>query len=243
MQTARTKRFFNVAGPCDPREHYALPAQQRLSQLRDVIDAKLYFVIHAARQSGKTTLLLDLARELNESGDYHALYCSVETAQGVTDPREGIPAITRTLARQVRYHPLFREHASFADSLDPADFNNLLHDALAELCMTLDKSLVVLFDEVDCLANGTLVSFLRQLRDGYVNRQTAPFVHSLALVGMRDIRDYRARLRTDRETLGSASPFNIVTASLLKIKQIIPGTGILTRLPSPTPFGLGLGPD
>jgi hypothetical protein len=37
-----------------------------------------------------------------------------------------------------------------------------------------------------------------------------PFVHSLALVGMRNIRDYKARIRPDSETLGSASPFNIV---------------------------------
>lgn len=214
METTRPKRFFNVAGPCDPTKHYTLPAQRRQGHLCEFVDGEQYFVIHAARQSGKTTLLLDLARELNESRQYRALYCSVETAQGIVDPREGIPAITRTLVRQVRYHPSFKDYADFADGLDPADFNNLLHGALTELCVALDKPLIMLFDEVDCLANGTLISFLRQLRDGYVNRQTAPFVHSLALVGMCDIRDYRARVRGDRETLGSSSPFNIVTESL-----------------------------
>jgi hypothetical protein len=40
------------------------------------------------------------------------------------------------------------------------------------------------------------------------------FVHSIALVGMRNIRDYKARIRPDSDTLGSASPFNIVTESL-----------------------------
>jgi hypothetical protein len=75
----------------------------------------------------------------------------------------------------------------------------------------LDKPLVILFDEADCLSEGTLISFLRQLRSGYNDRNTAPFVHSIALVGMRNIRDYKAKVRPDNQTLGSASPFNIVT--------------------------------
>ena len=38
---------------------------------------------------------------------------------------------------------------------------------LTLFCMLLDKPLVILFDEADCLSEGTLISFLRQLRDGY----------------------------------------------------------------------------
>jgi hypothetical protein len=72
----------------------------------------------------------------------------------------------------------------------------------------------VLFDEADCLSGPTLISFLRQLRDGYVNRIRSPFPTSVALVGMRSIRDYKADVRPDGDTLGSASPFNIVTESL-----------------------------
>ena len=45
-----------------------------------------------------------------------------------------------------------------------------------------------------------------QPRDGYVNRVRTPFIHSLALVGMRNIRDYKAKLRDDADTLGSPSP-------------------------------------
>jgi hypothetical protein len=63
------------------------------------------------------------------------------------------------------------------------------------------------------LSNGTLISFLRQLRDGYNSRPEQAFVHSVALVGMRNIRDYKAKIRPESESLGSASPFNIVTES------------------------------
>jgi hypothetical protein len=73
---------------------------------------------------------------------------------------------------------------------------------------------VILFDEADCLSEGTLISFLRQLRDGYGSRNRIPFVHSVVLVGMRNIRDYKARIRSESETMGSASPFNIITKAM-----------------------------
>jgi hypothetical protein len=80
--------------------------------------------------------------------------------------------------------------------------------------MLLDKPLVILFDEVDCLSEGTLIAFLRQLRDGYNSRPEQAFPHSIALVGMRNIRDYKAQIRPDSQSLGSASPFNIITKAL-----------------------------
>jgi hypothetical protein len=56
-----------------------------------------------------------------------------------------------------------------------------------------------------------MITFLRQLRNGHNNRTVRPFVHSVALVGMRNIRDYKVHLRPDSESLGTASPFNIIT--------------------------------
>jgi len=84
-----------------------------------------------------------------------------------------------------------------------------LCNELLKFCKILDKPLIILFDESDCLRDDTLISFLRQIREGYILRQLAPFVHSVALVGMRNIRDYVAQVRPDSESLGSASPFNI----------------------------------
>jgi hypothetical protein len=56
---------------------------------------------------------------------------------------------------------------------------------------------------------------LAQLRDGYIERDTTPFPRSIALIGMRNIRDYKADVRPDSETLGSGSPFNIAEALTL----------------------------
>jgi len=206
------RKTFNIAGPCRPAEHYMLPTQERCGGLVDLIDYRQYFTIHAARQSGKTTLLLELTRQLNEAKKYHALYCSLETVQGIDDPKEGIPAILNVLRSDIKFHPLLR-HIPFAEQIDASHFNMVLRESLSYFCAELDKPLVILFDEIDCLANGTLISFLRQLRNGYVSRDNIPFVHAIALVGMRNIRDYKGNIREERETLGSASPFNIVKTS------------------------------
>jgi hypothetical protein len=207
-------RFFNTAGPCVPGEHYLLSAADRCPEIMALIARRQYFVIHAARQSGKTTLLLELRNALEAGGRYRALYCSLESVQGIDDPGEGLPAITRGLIGSLSALRGF-DAAPVVAGTDHADYTNALKLLLQRLCAALDRPLVLLFDEVDCLAEGTLITFLRQLRDGYVNRAGGmPFPHSLALVGMRNIRDYKAQVRPGSATLGSASPFNIVAEAL-----------------------------
>lgn len=179
-------------------------------ELMDLIDSRHYFVIHAARQSGKTTLLLELTDKINAEGKYHALYCSLECLQGITAVERGIPSIVKKIKSDLEDYAL---PGGFAKDADFEDIDGLLKKALTSYCHSLGKPLVLFFDEADCLSNGTLISFLRQLRNGFVSRARVPFVHSLALVGMRNIRDYKAKIRDDRETLGSSSPFNIVKES------------------------------
>jgi len=206
------KKYFNVAGPCHPSKHYMLdPLRDSSEELMDLIDQEHYFVIHAARQSGKTTLLLELADKIEAEGKYHALYCSLEGMQDREDIEKGIPAIVRTIKNSLGEFDL---PAGFAKDADFGDYENVLKSSLVAYCKIIDKPLVILFDEADCLSNGTLISFLRQLRSGFVSRARVPFVHSLALVGMRNIRDYKGRIRDDSATLGSSSPFNIVKESL-----------------------------
>ena len=51
-------RFFNTTGPCDPDWHYMLPPEDRLPNLMPYVRDQLYFVVHAARQTGKTTAMM-----------------------------------------------------------------------------------------------------------------------------------------------------------------------------------------
>ena len=205
-------KMFNIAGPCVPGEHYLVPTLARLPQLGGLIAAKQFFVIHAARQSGKTTLLNALEQELNAKQEVLALYCSLETAQGITEAEKGIPAVVNAILNGLTWHPFFKHLPP--PRVNFSAYTIAVNSLLSQLAQAAGKPLVLLFDEADCLSGATLISFLRQLRDGYVNRIRAPFPVSVALVGMRNIRDYTANIRPDSETLGSASPFNIVTEAL-----------------------------
>jgi hypothetical protein len=206
------KRIFNIAGPCLPDKHYVLPTLERCPEIGRLLQDEQYFVVHAARQSGKTTLLKALAAEINGGDERVAVYCSLETVQGLTDPREGIPAVVRSLQNTLRWHPAIKDLSLPTPDLEA--FSTVLNAYLADLSAALDKPLVMLFDEADCLSEQTLITFLRQLRDGFINRDQAPFPTSVALVGMRNIRDYKAKIRPGGDTLGSASPFNIITKAL-----------------------------
>jgi AAA+ ATPase superfamily predicted ATPase len=207
-------KYFNVAGPCIESEHYMLDATARLhDELAELIGTKQYFVIHAARQTGKTTLLINLTNKINKEGKYYAVYCSLENAYGITDPEKGMRSIIGSIRSAVKIFSVILKKP-FANNSDLSDFSNVLMDSLTDFCASLDKPLILFFDEADCLSEGTLLSFLRQLRNGYINRSFAPFPMSIALVGMRNIRDYKAKVRENQATLGTASPFNIIKQSL-----------------------------
>jgi predicted AAA+ superfamily ATPase len=59
--------WFNTAGPCKADIHYMLPPLARLPQVYRLVEQQGYFVIHAPRQTGKTTAMLALGEELNSS--------------------------------------------------------------------------------------------------------------------------------------------------------------------------------
>lgn len=81
-------RFFNTAGPCEPSRHYMVPAVPRLPGAHELIDDGSYFVVHAPRQTGKTTTLRILARELTAAGKYAALYLTCEAGEVAQDDYE-----------------------------------------------------------------------------------------------------------------------------------------------------------
>jgi predicted AAA+ superfamily ATPase len=109
-------RYFNVAGPCNKAKHYMIESSTRLHGVEELIDMEQYFVIHAARQSGKTTYLQDLTQRLNAERKYYALYCSLENAQNILDPKDGIPAIVRSLKSAdmwMRHRTIFTIHETW----------------------------------------------------------------------------------------------------------------------------------
>ena len=201
----RPVRFFNTTGPCNPWDHYMLPPEERLvgAQLHRYIRDNLYWVLHAPRQTGKTTFLQSWAREINAGNEATACYVSVEACQGVNE----------TASMMITMHKAVCEfaHASGVPvpelSLDNPEL--LLHETMKKWAeLVAPKPLVVLFDETDVLEGEPLISFLRQLRGGFAIRKPGIFPVSVALVGMRDLKDY-ITVAKDGVAPNPGSPFNI----------------------------------
>lgn len=82
---------------------------------------------------------------------------------------------------------------------------------MAEWALAAELPLVILIDEIDALQDQVLISVLRQLRAGFNNRPTA-FPSSVALIGLRDVRDYKVKSGGSPH-LNTPSPFNIAVGS------------------------------
>jgi len=212
-------RWFNIGGPCNPAKNYMLSATDRLPEVVSLINKEQYFVVHAPRQCGKTTAFRALMDEINAKGEKVALYCSVEAVQEFTDPAVGLPQVAALIRDAVHCTGSALLNGLTEDELKrrvgAAEAANVVKRTLNELALAVRKPLIVFFDEVDCLSDGTLVSFLRQLRDGRISC-TGPnaFPISVALIGLRNIRDYKMRIRPEGQSTGEASPFNVITKAM-----------------------------
>ncbi len=94
--------FFNTAGPIIPEDHYYIPSFDRLDwpEIYKLIEQKKYFLLHALRQTGKTSALLEMTAELNSKAKYSALYINIEGAQAArNDIEAGISTVCNMLVR------------------------------------------------------------------------------------------------------------------------------------------------
>ena len=202
-------RWFNTAGPCRPEYHYMLPPLERLPRVQRIINQQGYFVIHAPRQVGKTTAMLTLAQQLTARGQYTAIMLSVEVGAAFhNDIAAAQQAILASWQGAINAWLPPDLHPNWSNL--PAD--GYLSTALQTWAESSPRPLVVFIDEIDSLQGDVLLSILRQLRDG-ASRRPNHFPHALALIGLRDVRDYKIASGGSNR-LNTASPFNIKVASL-----------------------------
>ena len=212
-----TERFFNTSGPVVAEDHYCVPPLERfdLGEILRLIRAKRYFVLHAPRQTGKTSGLLALRDLLNAGDEYRCVYANIETAQTARgDVARGMKAVLHELRVRTRI--------DFADgaledlvrgALEDAGADGALREVLVRWSSADAKPLVLLLDEIDALVGDTLISVLRQLRAGYDQRPAA-FPQSVILCGIRDVRDYRIHSESAGEIIAGGSAFNVKAKSL-----------------------------
>ena len=188
-----------------------------LEYVLNLIRRKKYFILHAPRQTGKTSALKALQNHLNSgtAGDYRCLYVNIEAGEAW---RENIPeAMAGILDALAERASSVLEDDSLqgivSEVLAGGRPATALWKSLKRWAEADSRPLVLLIDEIDALMGDSLISVLRQLRSGYDLRPKS-FPHSIVLCGVRDVRDYRIHSRSTGETVTGGSAFNISAASL-----------------------------
>jgi hypothetical protein len=208
-------QFFSVAGPINTKRHLHIAPLSRVDwpEVQMLISQEEYFVLHAPRQTGKTSTMLAMVESLNQSGEYVALYANIEEAQTArNDVKTGLDIVCNAIVNQASDHPNTANLVQiYEDRITNQASGNPLSGLLSEWAKSNDKPCVLFLDEVDALVGDTLITLLRQIRAGYARRPAA-FPQSIVLCGVRDVRDYR--IHTGGEVITGGSAFNIKSESM-----------------------------
>ncbi len=209
-------RTFAIAGPVNPKDHYYVPHRLDEALFLQLIEEKKYFILHAPRQSGKTTAIRMFSQQLNITNNYKALYVNVEPAQAArSDVKHAMEIILNRLRGAAEL--LLKNDDSFFIYIEKAlekVSGGSLQEVLEKWSRSSDKPIILFIDEIDSLIGDTLISVLRQLRAGY-NERPDSFPQSVCLIGVRDVRDYRVWSESEHNMVLGGSAFNIKAESLV----------------------------
>jgi hypothetical protein len=210
-------KYFNTVGVTNPEKHYFLPHRLNWHQLEEFIEKEYYFILHAPRQSGKTTAIKEFVRYLNNEARYCALYLSTEMAKvAVNNVERAVDVLLNELRDSIR--ETFNDKIEWLTHLEtlqahPTKEYNL-YEMLYFMASQSSKPIVIFFDEFDVLMGDSLIALLAQFRSGYSKRPDH-FPQTICLIGVRDLRDYKIKTKTQEELGVLYSPFNIKAESLI----------------------------
>ncbi len=209
-------KVFTTTGICNPDENYMVNLDERVSQIRAMVDAGHYFTINRARQYGKTTTLSLLAASLRDEYCVLSLdFQAISNANFTTEER-----FVKAFCRQLRKKGpkagmpdiILEQINELIDRKEEQAALDELFDVLNEWCSISDLPIVMLIDEVDSATNNQVfLDFLAQLRLQYIERKADPEYHafrSVILAGVTDIKNLRRKIRPD-ESHKTNSPWNI----------------------------------
>ena len=189
-----TAKSFCIAGPIIPSIHYFLPERLNREQLIALIAGMNYFVLHAPRQSGKTTAINEFVKYLQDNTDIKALYISIEDASA---GRERVATVLIALVNILKdsIEEDFPEDHAVISQLDKLIQKTPVNITLFRQALTIwathsERPIALFIDEIDSLVGDSLLSVLQQIRAGYIKRPKR-FPQSICLIGLRDVRDYR----------------------------------------------------
>ena len=209
---------FNTTGTCYADKHYMVNIDDRVRQIKKMVDRGDYFCINRGRQYGKTTTLHFLKKALDT--EYTVFSISFE---GMSDSSfSSLEACGRAFFERIK---------ALADngeshSLDTSAYHLLkkitngglfgikitaenLSQLISKFCTANKRPVVIIIDEVDQAGNfDSFIKFLGLLRDKFLNRETRPTFHSVILAGVYDVKNLKLKIRSE-DTHQYNSPWNI----------------------------------
>ena len=207
---------FNTTGLCIPHKHYMVSTDERVRQIRAMVDEGDYFCINRGRQYGKTTTLFALEGALSDGyGVVRLDFQAISTAGYSTEGRFVVTLcrlLWRKRAKLDMPAMIQDEVRTLAQtSYEEASLDQLFF-MLSDWCDESEKPLVLIIDEVDSATNNqVLLDFLAQLRLQYLEREEdpeAPAFQSVILAGVTDVRHLHSKIR-DEDQHKVNSPWNI----------------------------------
>lgn len=213
-------KTFNVTADCKPDEHYMVNIEQRLAEIKGLIDAGKYFMINRARQYGKTTTLRALDRYLQR--DYYVVSMDFQTFGNAKFKNENTFSISfassflrilkrNKLAMTDEFKDMIIQLKNKVDKRQEDFELKELFEELSDICGASDKRIVLMIDEVDSATdNQVFLDFLAQLRAYYIDRDVQPTFQSVILAGVYDVKNLRRKIRSDDEHKVN-SPWNIAS--------------------------------
>ena len=198
---------FNIVGSCSPEKHYMVNLQNRLVQIKKLIDDGQYFTINRGRQYGKTTTLFALENYLSSeyvviSLDFQGNMSEAEFENQYEFSTALVDAMKRALKRTEYYAELkgqIKEIDRKIEKLGDRFRLVKLFSMLSDLCAESSKPIVLMIDEADQASNNQVfLDFLAQLRYYYLNRNKFATFQSVILAGVHDIRNLKQKIKKHR---------------------------------------------
>lgn len=204
------KKHFNVTGNCNPKRCYMVDISRKLELGLEMIEQGQYFAINRPRQYGKTTMLDELERRLEDK--YVLIYLSFAGLGDSIFENEASfsPRFVEMLARaaEMAYPKTAELIRNIAN--DVVDLETL-SIFITDFVQKENREVVLLIDEIDKSSNNQLfVSFLAMLRDKYLFRERGKDVSflSVILAGVHDVKSLKLKIR-ENEEVKLNSPWNI----------------------------------
>ncbi|MDE7312079.1 MAG: AAA-like domain-containing protein [Eubacterium sp.] len=206
------RKRFNVNGDCKPGIHYMAKIDEKLKQIKYMVDQGQYFTINRARQYGKTTILHGLERILEKEYIVVSLDFQMFSTEDFKTEKGFVETFTAELLHSdglcnwILPDVLIRLQ-EMADQAASGSRLSGLFRCLSKWCGDSPKKIVLLIDEVDnAVEHQVFLDFLSQLRGYYLIREKKPTFHSVVLAGVCDIKNLKNRFVSEHKM---NSPWNI----------------------------------